>query len=137
MNITAQEIVDRLQLIPHPEGGFYSEPFRDTGLIPKSVLPQQFKGDRRYSTQCYYLLPKGSFSALHRIASNEAVHFYLGGPFTVVEITPKGDVIKTIMGQDLKAGELLLHVVAPGHWFGMFPNKGTEFSLMCNRLSRF
>ncbi|KAL6585700.1 hypothetical protein OROMI_002344 [Orobanche minor] len=39
---TKSEIVAKLNLKPHPEGGFYSETFRDTSVfLSKSHLPPQ------------------------------------------------------------------------------------------------
>ena len=70
----AEEIVRRLGLLPHPEGGFYRETFR-SGLILD--LPD---GRRRAaSTAIHYLLPTGTWSAWHRVASDEVWHHYDGG----------------------------------------------------------
>lgn len=125
-----QKLVKQLNLTPHPEGGFYREPYRSQGTIPASVLPSTFGGDRNYATDLFYLLPQGDCSCFHRIKSDEIWHFMLGGPMTLVEITPQGEVIKTILGQNLDRGESLQHVVPAGHWFGAHPNPGTEFSLV-------
>lgn len=130
MSAFVQEIVKDLKLEPHPEGGFYREMFRDEGKIPKSALPGRFKGDRNYSTAIYYLLPQGTFSSLHRIPSDEVWHFYSGQSMTVVEITPDGRVIKTVLGQNLAQGEKLQSVVKAGNWFGAYPNAGTEYALV-------
>jgi uncharacterized protein len=70
----AEEVVRRLGLCPHPEGGFYRETYR-SGLTVD--LPD---GRRRaVSTAIHYLLPAGSWSAWHRVASDEVWHHYDGG----------------------------------------------------------
>jgi len=61
--------------MPHPEGGFYRETFRSQLLLS---LPDG--RERSASTAIYYLLPPGTFSAWHRVASDEVWHHYAGGP---------------------------------------------------------
>ncbi|HEX6668880.1 MAG TPA: cupin domain-containing protein [Gemmatimonadales bacterium] len=70
----ADEVVRRLGLLPHPEGGFYRETYR-SGLTLD--LPD---GRRRAAaTAIHYLLPAGAWSAWHRVASDEIWHHYDGG----------------------------------------------------------
>ena len=70
----AEDVVRRLGLLPHPEGGFYRETFR-SGLTLD--LPD---GRRRAaSTAIHYLLPAGTWSTWHRVASDEVWHHYDGG----------------------------------------------------------
>ena len=127
---TADELVRLHNLQPHPEGGFYNEYYRDKGAIPKSVLPNRFKGDRNYSANIYFLLPEGKKSNLHRIASDESWHFYLGGPLTVIQISPEGNVEKIILGQDVRSGQKVAHIVPAGYWFGAVPNAGSRYSFV-------
>ncbi|WRH67061.1 MAG: cupin domain-containing protein [Planktothrix sp. GU0601_MAG3] len=77
--MTVEELIEKYQLIPHPEGGYFRETYRSDGVIPHSALPGNFKGDRNYCTGIYFLLPQGTKSCLHRIQSDEMWHFYLGG----------------------------------------------------------
>ena len=70
-----EEVVRRLGLFPHPEGGFYRETFRS----PLS-LPLADGRVRAASTAIYYLLPSGTFSAWHQVGSDEVWHHYAGGP---------------------------------------------------------
>lgn len=119
--MTAAEVVRRLGLAPHPEGGFYRETYRAADVLPRESLPSRFRGPRNASTAILYLLPAGTRSRLHRIASDEVWHFHLGGPLELIEITPAGRVEKTILGSGLGRGELLQKVVAAGRWFGARP----------------
>lgn len=70
----------RLQLDPHPEGGFYRQTYRsDLPLCSDLDAHQQFKvKPRPCSTAIYFLLPQGRVSHLHRIPSDEMWHFYSG-----------------------------------------------------------
>lgn len=63
------ELIQQLELQPHPEGGFYKETFRDERHID---------GGRAASTAILYLLPKGAKSKMHRIDASECWHAYLG-----------------------------------------------------------
>jgi hypothetical protein len=59
--VTAEELIRRYGMTRHPEGGWYREVHRSPSL-----------------TAIHFLLPRGDFSAFHRLGSEEAwVH--LGG----------------------------------------------------------
>ncbi|CAA3017869.1 Hypothetical predicted protein [Olea europaea subsp. europaea] len=129
--VTKSEIVAKLNLKPHPEGGFYTETFRDSSVIlSKSHLPPQYKVDRPVSTSIYFLLPSGSISHLHRIPCAETWHFYLGEPITVLELNDKdGSAKLTCLGPDITTeNQLLQYAVPPGVWFGAFPTKDVDVS---------
>jgi uncharacterized protein len=40
------KLIDKLQLQPHPEGGFYRETWRSNLSLPQSILPAAYTGDR-------------------------------------------------------------------------------------------
>lgn len=115
---------------PHPEGGFFKECYRSPELIPRDALPARFGGSRCFSTSIYYLLPSGSVSRLHRIASDEIWHFYLGGPLELLQISSGGKIGKIILGQDVEKGQTLQHVVPAGYWFGARPAEGSLLSFV-------
>lgn len=128
---TADQLMTLLKLQPLPgEGGFYSESYRSAGAIPHAALSKNFKGDRSHSTSIYFMLPAGQFSAMHRLQSDEVWHFYLGGPLTLVQISPDGKVEKIVLGQDVMNGQIVQHVVPAGSWFGAYPNPGSIYSLV-------
>ena len=129
-NITVDELVKHFDLQPHPEGGFFKETYRDKEIILNRSLPDRFKGDRNYSTAIYYLLPEGTKSRLHRIPSDECWHFYLGDPMTLVQISPDGKIEKIQLGQNVKSGHQLQHIVPRGYWFGGYPNPGSRYSFV-------
>jgi predicted cupin superfamily sugar epimerase len=64
----AEELVRRLGLQPHPEGGFYREIFRST----RRVQPFDARPARSGLTLIYFLLADGGASRWHRVASDEA-----------------------------------------------------------------
>ena len=136
MNLTksktpsVEQLIEAFDLMPHPEGGYFKETYRADEQAKQSALPNRFKGDRSFSTAIYYLLPEGAKSCLHRIASDEIWHFYLGGPLVVVEILPDGSHKKTVLGQDLSHGQNVQYVVRAGHWFGAFPQEDAGYSFV-------
>ena len=84
------EWIARLQLEPHPEGGFYRETYRAKETIEAAHLPARFGGRRVHSTAIYFLLPGNHISAFHRIKSDEVWHFYAGTALTLTLIHPDG-----------------------------------------------
>lgn len=103
---TAAAMIQKLGLIPHPEGGHYRETFRD---------PVERDG-RAVSTAIYYLLGVGETSEWHRVDVAEVFHYYAGAPL-VLTISPNGhDASAHHLGPDILAGQRPQIVVPAGHW---------------------
>jgi predicted cupin superfamily sugar epimerase len=113
---------EALGLTPHPEGGLYRETFRAPLLLD---TPQ---GQRHASTAIYFLLPAGSFSALHRVRSDEVWHHYDGDPVELHTIDEDGVHAQTRLGRDLAAGERPQRIVVAGRWQAAIP-VGSRFAL--------
>ncbi|MCH2214331.1 MAG: cupin domain-containing protein [Flavobacteriales bacterium] len=113
---TLEGIVKKLNLLPHPEGGYYRETYR---ADPFSVPPKELGIDkeRNLSTAIYFLLTKGNFSAFHRIKQDEVWHHYLGDAIAIHCISPEGAYEKLLLGKEFENGELPQHVVTGGTWF--------------------
>ncbi|CAN1136177.1 hypothetical protein LINPERPRIM_LOCUS20941 [Linum perenne] len=128
--VSSSEIVKRLNLQPHPEGGFFCETYRDTSVtLSTSHLPSTYKVDRAVSTCIYFMLPTGSVSALHRIPCAETWHFYFGEPLTVLELSDDGNIKLTCLGPDLlHENQQPQYTVPPNVWFGSFPTKDYTIS---------
>jgi predicted cupin superfamily sugar epimerase len=127
---TVDELVRRLDLVRHPEGGWYCETYRSGECVEGIALPERFGGTRSLCTAIYFLLEKGDFSALHRIKSDEIWHFYAGAPLTVHTLTSQGDHVELRLGSDFTAGESFQIVVAAGCWFGAEVTAQGEYSLV-------
>jgi predicted cupin superfamily sugar epimerase len=122
--MTADQLIQSLNLKPHPEGGYYRETYRGPSRIP-GFEPQRF-----FSTAIYYLLMPDSVSRMHRLASDEMFHFYLGDPVTWVLLRPGGDAQKIVLGNGLEQGQQVQLVIPAGTWFGGYLNEGGNFALM-------
>lgn len=115
---TVQELVKRLELVRHPEGGWFRETYRSSEMIPARALPHRFGGGRAFSTAIYYLLESSDISALHRIKSDEVWHFYAGSALQIHCLFPDGSYQELRLGADPAAGEPFQVVVPAGCWFG-------------------
>lgn len=77
-------LVQSLNLLPHPEGGFYKETFRSMeGISTKH-------GDRNLCTSIFFLLTSENISRFHQIKSDELWFFHEGSPLTIHTLGDKG-----------------------------------------------
>jgi uncharacterized protein len=102
------DLVTKLALQPHPEGGFYREVFRSTERVTTSRGMQ-----RSAMTSIYYLLPGTTFSTWHRLTADESWHFYQGSSLTLVIIKPEGSLLQRSIGPD---GPWQITVPAASHF---------------------
>lgn len=128
--MTARHYIEHLQLVPHPEGGYYKESFRSPGIISKGCLPKDIGGDRSFSTAIYFLLEQGDFSAFHKIKSDECWHFYEGGTLLIHVLQQTGEYTCTKLGRNIQEGEVFQYVVPAGAWFASEPAPSSFFTLV-------
>ncbi len=128
--ITADTLIRHYDLQPHPEGGYFIETYRSTGIIPAAALPPTFSGALPYASSIFYLLEEGDMSCLHRIRQDELWHFYLGDPMRLLMISPDGVFSEVLLGQDVLNGQHLHYTVPAGYWFGATPASGSAFCLL-------
>ena len=102
----ADEVIRRLGLQPHPEGGHYRETWRDR---PPG-------GGRGAGTAILFLLRRGEESHWHRVDATEIWHFHDGAPL-VLSGSPDGHGVSVrVLGCDLAAGQLPQLIVPTGTW---------------------
>jgi predicted cupin superfamily sugar epimerase len=122
-NESKQHLIDRFQLVPHPEGGHYRETHRDPMRVARILGPvtagNETGGIARSASTCiYYMLCDGAYSAWHRIRSDEVWHFYAGDSIDVHVIDAKGQWITHRLGNALADDNAAFQVVVPaGCWF--------------------
>lgn len=122
--------IEKLGLSPHPEGGCFRQTYRAETEIAREALPAGFAGARAASTGIYFLLDGESFSALHRLRSDEMWHFYAGGALVVSVIDGLGRYSEIMLGSDAEAGEVFQAVVKAGCWFGARMRDAGAFALV-------
>ena len=117
--MTADEIKKLLNLAPHPcEGGWFIQTWRSEEVIPHNALPPRYPADRHAGTCIYYLLEPGTFSEMHRLASDEIFHFYYGDPIEMLQIAPDGAAKRFVLGSNLAAGQHVQLLVPKHTWQG-------------------
>ena len=104
---SAADIIARLELKPHPEGGHYRETFRDARLDATG---------RAHSTAIYFLLARGERSHWHRVDAAEIWHYYAGSTLTL-RIADDGGTERAVrLGPDVAAGERPQAIVPAHAW---------------------
>lgn len=111
------QIIENLQLQPHPEGGYYRETYRSKDVISSECLNGNFDGDRNTSTCIYYMLTGENFSAFHKINQDEIWHFYKGQTVMIHILTNNGEYSKIEMGDSILENEIPQFVVPKDVWF--------------------
>lgn len=114
---SARDVIDRLELLPHPEGGYFRETYRSQGSIGEGSLPEGMLGYRNYCTAIYFLLTRDQKSHFHRLKSDELWYFHLGSPLEVIFLKNDKTCQHYILGSDIFKGELLQLTIPAGTWF--------------------
>jgi len=125
-----ENIIKKLDLKPHPEGGYFKETYRSLAEINKNSLHSGYNGKRNYSTCIYFLLTSDTFSAFHKIKQDEIWHFYDGSPILLHTISETGIHDEYTIGRDLSKGEVPQLVVPGNHWFAAEVINKNDYSLV-------
>lgn len=132
--LSAEQVIQVLGLQPLPvEGGLFCETYQSSEMVPLAGLPERYpRTARPFGTAIYYLLTNqpDSFSALHRLPTDEIFHFYLGDPLELTLLYPGGVSRQVILGQSILEGQVLQFCVLRGVWQGSRLVPGGEFALL-------
>jgi predicted cupin superfamily sugar epimerase len=104
-DLAVDAVVAGLGLLPHPEGGFYRETFRDGDITQRGA-----------ATAILFLLPRGVVSHWHRVDAVEIWVWQAGAPLLLEIAPPDGAGVATQLGPDLGAGAVLQSTVPVNHW---------------------
>lgn len=119
----ASHLIQKLELQPHPEGGYYKETYRSNETI--------FVDNKKLnlSTAIYYLLENDDKSLLHRIKSDELWFFHYGEPIEIVTIID-GIVNIIQLGNKIENGEVPQVTIPANTWFGARLKTVSTFALV-------
>lgn len=117
---------EKLEMHPHPEGGFYKETYRSAS----TTLMGEENQERHHSTAIYFLLLEDKFSAFHRIKSDELWHFYAGNPIEIFYIDDQDNLQTICLGNNLEKGEKFQAVVPAHCWFASRMAHPNTFALV-------
>lgn len=102
MHPRAKQLIESLALAPHPEGGWYRQLFKSDSRVTRS----SDGANRSALTTIYFLLVEGTYSAWHRVTSDEVWHWYEGDPLELLTRTES-----VTLGPDHR-----VHVIRAGEW---------------------
>ncbi len=122
------DLIRHLKLEPLPiEGGY----FRQTWVADETVSIARYHSPRADGTAIYYLLTSDpdSFSALHRLSTDEMYHFYIGDPVEML-VLADGATQRITLGHDVMHGQHVQYVVPRDVWQGSRLLLGGRFALM-------
>jgi predicted cupin superfamily sugar epimerase len=133
---TARYWIEKLGLEPHAEGGWYREIWKADLVIPASVLPPKYDGDRNACTMIYYLLEKEQRSAWHRVRSAEIWLWHAGGTLGLSlggggDAPVEASTPDFLLGSDPGKGECFQAVVDPGIWQSAKVREGSFVLVSC------
>ena len=128
-----QNLIDKYNLAPHPEGGYYAVVYESKLAVMSPVVNK----DRKAITHIYFLLLKGQVSLFHKVAHDEIWNFYEGDPLKLIKYDGSTveedsigsgcrDYVSIVEGGDYQAAEstgdysLVGCSVAPGFEFEDF-----------------
>ncbi len=122
--MTGNEIIEKLKLEAHPEGGYYKETYRSELLIKNDQ-----QKTRNVSTAIYFLLKDDEKSLFHRIQSDELWFFHQGEALEIVFI--ENNELKTIiLGNDITNGEVPQAKIPAHVWFGSRIKNASGYALV-------
>lgn len=106
----ARDLIEKLSLRPHPEGGWYREIYRSRMRVAGP------HGERSALTTIYYLLERGQSSRWHVVRSDEIWHFYHGAPLEVFGYDPASQVATRQVLDRPDDGREPVAIIAAGAW---------------------
>jgi predicted cupin superfamily sugar epimerase len=106
----SRELIERLGLARHPEGGWYRQ------LHRSPITVETAQGTRAAITTIYYLLEQGEVSRWHVVDADEIWHFYGGSALELVTYDPQtGTLTRNQLGTPDKGSEPV-SIVPAGIW---------------------
>lgn len=125
--MNAKEIIDSLELSPHPEGGYYRRIY---------TSQENHSEGRKLISSIHYLLEGEEFSVFHSLDSTELWFFHSGEPINIYEIKPNGELEISTLSSDLKDKFQL--VIEPNTWFAAdMPSKRGYSLVSCTVVPEF
>jgi hypothetical protein len=110
--MTVKQLVDSLQLEPHPEGGYFRETYRSAN----STSVDWSYDKRNLMTSIYFLITEERFSAFHKIEQDEMWYYQGGDGLYIHEINTKGEYHLHYLHLDPQMGKPQV-LIPGGSWF--------------------
>lgn len=133
--MTKEDIINLYNMQPlDVEGGMWAAMFRSEEMLPAAVIPGR-QGRHNLYGSILYLLTKESVSRMHRLASDEIWHFYMGASCELLVLKPDGNAYTERLGQKLSDGEVVTALVPRGCWQGVRIHDDGDWALLGTTMS--
>jgi predicted cupin superfamily sugar epimerase len=86
----AERLIQKFNLKPHPEGGYYSQGYRSPEFLKAEFLPGRYQGVRNLYSSIYFMVTAQSASRFHKLKTDEIWHFYTGDALVLHLINEQG-----------------------------------------------
>jgi hypothetical protein len=111
----ARALIEALELVPHPEGGWYRETWRADAPA----------GERAAATAILFLLEEDQRSHWHKVDATELWLFHAGSALRLeTAASDEGPVHAARLGPDILAGDRPQVRIAPGEWQSATADRG-------------
>jgi predicted cupin superfamily sugar epimerase len=123
-------VAEALDLLPHPEGGW----FRETWRTSAELTPPGYGGTRQSATGIYFLLAPGEESVWHVVRSDEVWFWHRGGPLTLLlggTGERPGEPVSVTLGARVEDGEVPQALVPAGTWQAARPAGAEPVLVSC------
>lgn len=110
MKPTPKELIAKLGLEPHQEGGWFRQAYKSTTPV------QAPQGQRSAVTTIYYLLEHARASPWHVVQSDEIWHFYLGAPSELLSYDPVAHKLTRYRLDVASSDGVQVAVIPAGSW---------------------
>ena len=113
--MTAEELIQALELAPHPEGGWYRETWR----------AEAAPGERAAASAVLYVIQRGQKSHWNKVDADEIWLWHSGDPIDlVIAANQAGPVRPVRLGGAVTAGEQPQAIIPKGQWQAAEPVAG-------------
>ncbi len=102
---SAQYWIEHLQMIPHPEGGYYLRPHISTESFIRKDIPGVYTSERKLWTSEYMLIEAMQKQSFHRVRSDEMWYYHAGAPLKVHVIDQDGHYQQAVLGLDISENQ--------------------------------
>lgn len=128
---SAEDLINQLQLLPHPEGGYFRRIYTSSIEVPVGSGGSR----RKLLSSIYYLLTRDSPVGHLHVNRSDIVHYFLrGSPLTYTLVSPEGELSRTTLGPDISSGHNL-HLVVPSGWWKASELASGEYGLVSEAVS--
>jgi len=132
---TPEYFIKKLDLKPHPEGGYFREIYKSTYQADAQNLPEWYHGGRALSSTIYFLLDVGQVSRFHRLKGDEIMFYHYGSPLDLHAIDADGNYSMVTLGLNIEKGEMPQVLLPAGIYFCGIPADRSSFSLISTMVS--